>query len=347
MNKFELLGKHYIDTIREFGMPALVYGMGNGADKVIDLFGKKNIPVLGVTAGDDFVRGQIFRGYTVTRLNDFKGEFVITPAFGTSLPDVMAHIISLNKSYNLIYPAVPVVGDETADNLFFDKYSERIERAYSLLNTESRKVFTGYLQFLYTGKLQYLLDITSDKNDIFNDFLRLDGSGVYIDIGAYRGDTIREYLDYTGGKYEEIIAIEPDKKNYTKLSDNFSEYDNLTLINKVCSDKTDMVLFDSACGRQSSVNEKGKLTPSVTVDEAAGDKIITYIKIDAEGEEMNIINGAKNTIKRCKPKLNIALYHKFSDIFEIPLRIAEINPDYRFEIRHHPYIPAWDTNLYC
>ena len=29
------------------------------------------------------------------------------------------------------------------------------------------------------------------------------------------------------------------------------------------------------------------------------------------------------------------------------VQIAKINPDYKFHIRRHPYIPCWDMNLYC
>jgi hypothetical protein len=48
-----------------------------------------------------------------------------------------------------------------------------------------------------------------------------------------------------------------------------------------------------------------------------------------------------------KPKLNIATYHKCEDIFTLPLLINELNPDYKIHLRHHPYIPAWDTLFYC
>ena len=54
----------------------------------------------------------------------------------------------------------------------------------------------------------------------------------------------------------------------------------------------------------------------------------------------------KNTLK-AKPKLNFAAYHRTEDIFRLPLLIHALNPTYRIFLRHHPYIPAWDTNLYC
>ena len=76
-------------------------------------------------------------------------------------------------------------------------------------------------------------------------------------------------------------------------------------------------------------------------------KAVSYIKMDVEGAEKEAIDGAKITLKNQKPKLNIALYHRSSDIYEIPLQIAQINPDYKFHIRRHPYIPCWDMNLYC
>ena len=228
-----------------------------------------------------------------------------------------------------------------------EKYSDKIDLAYNLFTEESQIIYEKYLQFIYTGEIKYLLEITSDKSEIFDRYLNLDGSGVYIDIGAYNGDTVNEYLNYTGGLFDEIIAVEPDTKNFNKLIKAYGTSDSIKCINKICSDKSGKATFNMSGGRQSAISEKGIILDTVTIDELSNNKNVSYIKIDAEGEEQNIIKGAENTIKRCKPKLNIALYHRFSDIFEIPLIVAKINPDYRFEIRHHPYFPAWDTNLYC
>lgn len=74
---------------------------------------------------------------------------------------------------------------------------------------------------------------------------------------------------------------------------------------------------------------------------------ITYIKYDVEGSEIQAIEGSRETIVRCHPKLNVALYHRNEDMFMIPLKIYEMNKKYRMFMRHHPYVPDWDTNLYC
>ncbi|MBR0132184.1 MAG: FkbM family methyltransferase, partial [Lachnospiraceae bacterium] len=71
-----------------------------------------------------------------------------------------------------------------------------------------------------------------------------------------------------------------------------------------------------------------------------------YIKADIEGFELEAIASGKETLKHFKPKMNIAAYHRFSDIFEIPLLIDSLSSGYRFYLRKHPYIPCWDLNYY-
>lgn len=55
--------------------------------------------------------------------------------------------------------------------------------------------------------------------------------------------------------------------------------------------------------------------------------------------------GAKNTIQKLKPKIAISVYHKTADLWEIPLKVLEINPDYKFYLRHHSH-DVYDTVLY-
>ena len=83
------------------------------------------------------------------------------------------------------------------------------------------------------------------------------------------------------------------------------------------------------------------------LDSVLNGRPCTYLKMDVEGAEREAIAGARQTIKRERPKLNIAAYHRSEDFFELPLLIHSLCADYALYLRHHPYVPAWDTNLYA
>ncbi len=335
------------EKIKESGLPVVVYGMGNGADKVLDEFERLDIPVLGVTASDDFVRGQMFRGFKVTKLSEFDGEFIVAIGFATCIPEVMNHINSLSEKYRVIVPCVPVFGDEIFNRDFIIKNKSRIDAAYSLIDDESKRIYEGCISFVFGGELKDLKDVTTGKDEVFSNILKLSENESFLDLGAYRGDTVEEFLHYTGGKYEHIIALEPDRRSFKKLSLFVENMKNVTAVQKAVSDRDGVAYFNSAAGRQSSFSDKGESIETVTVDTLCNDVNITYIKMDVEGAENEAISGAVKTLSECKPKLNIALYHRSEDIFSLLLKIHSINPKYKFYIRRHPYIPCWDLNLYC
>ena len=85
----------------------------------------------------------------------------------------------------------------------------------------------------------------------------------------------------------------------------------------------------------------------MALDSILKGKKLTYIKADVEGAEKKALEGMSRILKEQKPKLCISAYHRSADIFELILQIHSINPEYKISLRHHPYIPAWDTNLYC
>ena len=53
------------DRLKADKRPIFIYGMGDGALKIMSVFREKGITVSGVFASDDFVRGHSFEGYHV------------------------------------------------------------------------------------------------------------------------------------------------------------------------------------------------------------------------------------------------------------------------------------------
>ena len=68
--------------------------------------------------------------------------------------------------------------------------------------------------------------------------------------------------------------------------------------------------------------------------------------MDIEGAEYNTIMGAKETIIKHKTRMAISLYHKPSDIYEIPILLMKLRDDYKFYIRHYTNC-MWEMVLYA
>ena len=331
--------------------PVVLYGMGDGADKVLNAFEHFGITASAVMASDDFVRGQSFHGFKVKKLSEVEaeyGDFNIALCFASQLTDVINTIKSVAKKHTTLVPSVPVFGDNLFDDKFIAENREDIEKAYNLLADKlSKKVYENVLKFYYTGELSLLDEITTGKDEAFNNILRLGDSEVYVDLGAYNGDTIDEFLHYCGGDYRKIIAFEPNSKNFAKLQSHCENLKNIDLWQLGAYNRNTILTFNNKAGRNSAIAETGTETRVACVDAILCGMAAGYIKADVEGADFETLLGMKNTLQNFKPKLNFAAYHRFEDIFRLPILINQLNPEYKIYLRHHPYIPAWDTNLYC
>ena len=346
-----LNGKSVWEKLRLSGEPVVLYGMGNGADLILDEFAALGIKCSGVFASDDFVRGQSFRGFKVEKLSEIEARlnsFTVAVGFATSIDSVIENIIAVSKRHKLLVPCVPVYGKDIVNRDYIIENRAEIEEAYRLLyDGESKRIYENSLRFMFGGELDVLLGTISEKADVFNSFFKLNDNENYLDLGAYRGDTVTEFLNFTNGNYSSITAVEPDTKTFVKLEETCREIFDCACINACVSDVDGLVNFNNSAGRQSSISTNGKQTKSLTVDTICKGSGVSYLKADIEGSEKQMLSGAAQTLKKYKPKLNIAAYHRSEDFFEIPLMIHRLNSDYRIYLRRHKYIPCWDLNYYC
>ena len=70
----------------------VMYGMGNGADKIIGVCDRYGIEISDFFASDGFVRGQIFHGKKVLSFSQIKEKYgkdniIVLVAFASSLSD--------------------------------------------------------------------------------------------------------------------------------------------------------------------------------------------------------------------------------------------------------------------
>lgn len=341
------------DKLKDCGRPVVLYGMGDGADKILDVCTQRGITIDGVFASDGFVRGQVFRGFQVETLALVEqrfGEFVILLCFASSRPEVLAQIADIAARHELYAPDVPVCGGGLFTPEYVHEYADEIGTTYDLLADDlSRQVFCGLIDYKISGKLDYLHRRETPKTEAYTNILRLGNDESFVDAGAYNGDTVEEFLAETSGRYRYILALEPDARNFRKLE---ATVQRLGLHSAECRNvgvwNTGGVLaFDHKSGRQAALRDGGAPnTPVDSIDNLLAGRAATLIKFDVEGAEAQALAGSRATIAAHRPKLIVSAYHRNEDLFALPLLIHELRPDYRIYLRHHPYIPAWDTNLY-
>ncbi len=337
------------EFLKESPLPIAVYGTGNGADRVFEEFNRLGISVSAVCASDGFVRKREFHGFevkSISKLEEEFGDFVIALCFASPIPDVIENIKKISQKHRVIMPSVPVFGNNIFNKDFLKENLNGIELAYnSLADKKSKEVFESIIRFQITGDLDYCFDCESHKDEAF-EILNLNKNERFLDLGAYRGDTIKEFLHYAKS-YGIIIAVEPDKRTFKKLQASCECLNNCIPLNNAVWSESKELYFDGNKGRGGSANDNGDTITSITVDELT-EKYgnFTYINIDVEGAEKEMLFGAENSLQH-KPKLCMAAYHRSEDIFSLVNSLKKINGDYRIYLRHHPHISFWDTNLYC
>ena len=343
------------DELAEEKRPILIYGMGNGADKLLSRFEKYGIKASEVFASDGFVRGHSYRGFKVKSFSEICQEyddFVIVLSFGTNREDVLDMLADIDCKYDLYAPDMPIANEEEYfDREFYNAHYREILSAYEALSDErSKNAFSLLLRYKISGRIKFL-DMASDvDDDIYSLFTGL-CIGSVIDGGAYNGDTIREMRD----RFPELtkaIAVEPDARNFKKLSkyaDGVDDFD-IELHCAALWSSDGMGVISSSANRNSTVTatasyeHRAEQTKLVTVDSLATERV-DYIKYDLEGAEMEALWGSLDTIKKYSPALRIAIYHRSRDIFDIVNYMKEKTSGYDFYIRRKRCLPAWEIDL--
>lgn len=337
------------ERAKETEKPILIYGTGNGADKILDELERLNISVSGIFASDGFVRNRTFRGFPVmgyTQAKENFGDFLTLISFGSQRKEVIENFIKISKETETYSVDVPVYGDNIFNHDFYNVHKTEIEQVRKLLSDEkSKSVYENIINFKLTGDINFLLSCETTREEAYENILELGNDEIYMDLGAFNGDTIEEFLDNVPS-YKKIYAAEPDIKNFSKLENNTQHLKNIECMNVCISDHCGEITFSKHGGRNGNTEKNGNTVKCMTVDSILGDNDVSYIKFDVEGLEKEAIDGARETIKRCKPKMLVSCYHRSEDIFTLPLQIMSIRDDYKVFVRHNPYIPAWDTQFY-
>ncbi|MDR0197128.1 MAG: FkbM family methyltransferase [Oscillospiraceae bacterium] len=346
------------EYLRETNKPLVLYGTGDGADKILSVMEKRGLKPSAFTASDGFIRGQTFRGFAVEPLDEIKkrlGNFIVLICFGTDRGDVLERLYALSEKYEVFAPDVPVAGEDVYDDKYLSSHADALAEARGLFSDEkSREVFDGWVNYRLSGRIDILDKICTPREEALS-LLGVKGGGdeFFVDAGAYKGDTVDEFLRITGKKFRKIIAIEPDAKSFMALRRRFYALGSGVFIpvNAAAWSGETTLAFSARTGRGESAFSRGDgrrvEIAAVGIDGLCANEKPTLIKIDAEGAESEILKGAKSVISKHRPKIILALYHRARDMYSLPIEVRALNPRYKMYLRKTRCIPGWEFNLYA
>lgn len=325
--------------------PILLYGSGIGAEKIYSALLQNNIKLSGVFASDGFKKERYFKDFKILSYSEAKenfGSFLTLFAFGSKNEEVINFARILAKNGDLLCAEVPVCDRKPFCLEFAGSHRKKLTKVYDLLADEqSKKVFKETLLFKLDGNIERLFSCETDEDEAFENILKLHKGDSFLDLGAYNGDTVLDFVNRVG-EYSHITAFEPDIKTFMKLKNN-TKHLSVEYINAAVGEKSGQIPFTFKAGR-GSVRGGEDFCEVRTIDSL--EKSFDYIKFDVEGEELRAIMGGAETIARDKPKMLVSAYHRIEDYFKLPLEVLKIRPDYKVFMRHYRYVPAWDTNFY-
>ncbi|OEJ14395.1 methyltransferase [Brachyspira hampsonii] len=272
---------------------------------------------------------------------------------------------SFDIFYNMLYESYSkdlfekIVRYRYLLSFYRDAYTNSKEKIKLSMKYGSINIFSwGLKRFLFSlEKYKYPSEIENfllfyifglEQYNIKNIF-EVGGDSVIFDIGAWKGDTAY-FFSKKCNDNAKIYAFEPDINAFETLKLIKEKYklNNVVLENILFSNKNESVDFVSMTPNTPTVKMN-----AVTVDdfvESNNIRKIDYLKMDVEGAEMHILEGALNTIKKFRPSLAIAIYHGgelfMEDFYKIPVFIKEITENYEYYIRT---FSPWggETILFC
>ncbi len=346
------------DVTNDFTMPIVLVGVGSLGQKISSVLKLNNVNIAASTDSNPQKWGISLAGTQVLSPNEAAEKFGESGVFVICIWSPKHSYLETKAQFTKLHckriihfgTVIWKFGDDILPHYQFElphrilRNSETIRIVFNLLrDEESKRQFLAHLQYrLYLNT--EVLPIPSFTDQYFpRELITLRSNEVFIDSGAYDGDTLKSFLNVQDDKFKKYVAFEPDPTNFQKLTaftDGLSRImrGKIFLHKKAVAHKKGKVLFNITGGSSSNVSESGSVRINcASIDEEVYSLKPTYIKLDVEGQEQNALRGAKNVISDFHPVVGVCVYHLPDDLWNIPLFLHRLYPGYSLYLRTHDY----------
>ena len=234
----------------------------------------------------------------------------------------------------------------------YEQKDEIIETFNILADNESQATFLTQLKWRIIADYDELPCASLQTQYFPKDLFYLSNHEVFIDCGAFDGDTLEIFLNKTKFLFDHFLAIEPDPLNFNKLNEvvqnqSKSISQKISLSQKAVGAKKDKLRFLSNGNDGSKLSKEGNIKVDI---EPLSDILKhiepTIIKMDIEGAEFDALMGAKDIISKSKPILAICVYHKQDHLWKLPKMMKSFTDEYQIFLRSHGN-EGWETVCYA
>jgi FkbM family methyltransferase len=233
---------------------------------------------------------------------------------------------------------------------------ESVRQAFELLcDDDSRREFLAQIRWRLQADFDGLPHPVEGPQYLATDIFTYRDDEVFVDCGAYDGDTVRSLLARDDASFSKLIALEPDPTNLRVLREYVGRLpaelsDRITVL-PIAAASTHGTLYIDASGTAASATSLEERPGTVAVpceplDELLADSPPTFLKMDIEGAEPDALEGAAQLIRTSAPVLAICVYHQQNHLWQLPLQMRALRDDYQFFLR--PYNEeGWDLVCYA
>lgn len=332
------------------GIPIVLFGKALYGSMVEEYLHSEGLQI-----ADVFIDDHASEAYmTYDEVKKKHHQFIVVVGFirGTAEREEKVNKLKSEQMLACYYLDIPFPSDKKFINWqFLEQNEEILDQVYDMLSDEpSKEIFIHFLAAKVYGNSSILSSFYCDQLYFAPGLINISEKEIFLDCGAFDGDTLEDFLRFSNGKFQKYYALEPDLSSFHQLKAYVDglhgrDRDRIILIKVGAYNERKTLRFKGNHQGSSHISSSGgHLISAEKIDDIAPEA--TFVKMDIEGSELMALDGARQTIRKNHPQMAISVYHKSTDLLEIPLYIKSLVPEYKMYLRHHAYDDSRQLILY-